>query len=146
MTLSWFECKVTYERPGDKGTNTKVNESYLMKDFTFKSVEKRLTLELQPFVTGEFNINEMKRVKYGEIVDTQDETADKWYKCKIVLVTIDEASAKEKKTPVLLLVKAESVPDAISRLNIHMKSSVMDYELTSVNNSPIVDIFQYEAI
>jgi hypothetical protein len=117
-----------------------------MKDFTFKSVEKRLTLELQPFVTGEFNINEMKRVKYGEIVDTQDETADKWYKCKIVLVTIDEASAKEKKTPVLLLVKAESVPDAISRLNIHMKSSVMDYELTSVNNSPIVDIFQYEAI
>ena len=85
-------------------------------------------------------------VKYGEIVDTQDETADKWYKCKIVLVTIDEASAKEKKTPVLLLVKAESVPDAISRLNIHMKSSVMDYELTSVNNSPIVDIFQYEAI
>ena len=146
MLESWFECKVTYERPGDKGTNTKVNESYLMKDFTFKSVEKRLTLELQPFVTGEFNINEMKRVKYGEIVDTQDATADKWYKCKIVLVTIDEASAKEKKTPVLLLVKAESVPDAISRLNIHMKSSVMDYELTSVNNSPIVDIFQYEAI
>ena len=146
MLESWFECKVTYERPGDKGTNTKVNESYLMKDFTFKSVEKRLTLELQPFVTGEFNINEMKRVKYGEIVDTQDETADKWYKCKIVLVTIDEASAKEKKTPVLLLVKAESVPDAISRLNIHKKSSVMDYELTSVNNSPIVDIFQYEAI
>jgi hypothetical protein len=146
MLESWFECKVTYERPGDKGTNTKVNESYLMKDFTFKSVEKRLTLELQPFVTGEFNINEMKRVKYGEIVDTQDETADKWYKCKIVLVTIDEASAKEKKTPVLLLVKAESVPDAINRLNIHMKSSVMDYELTSVNNSPIVDIFQYEAI
>ena len=49
MLESWFECKVTYERPGDKGTNTKVNESYLMKDFTFKSVEKRLTLELQPF-------------------------------------------------------------------------------------------------
>jgi hypothetical protein len=146
MLESWFECKVTYERPGEKGANTKINESYLMKDFTFSSVEKRLTMELQPFVTGEFNINEMKRVKYGEIVDTQDETADKWYKCKIVLVTIDESSAKEKKTPVLMLVKAESVPDAITRLNIHMTSSVMDYELTSVNNSPIIDIFQYQAL
>ena len=146
MVQSWFEVKVTYERAGEKGLNTKVNEVYLVQGFTFTEIEKRITQELQPQVTGEFNINEMKRVKYGEIVDTQDETADKWYKCKIVLVTIDEASAKEKKTPVLLLVKAESVPDAISRLNIHMKSSVMDYELTSVNNSPIVDIFQYEAI
>jgi hypothetical protein len=146
MLESWFECKVTYERPGEKGANTKVNESYLMKDFTFASVEKRLTIELQPFVTGEFNINEMKRVKYGEIVETQDESADKWYKCKIMLVTIDEASAKEKKTPVLMLVKAESVPDAITRLNIHMSTSVMDYELTSVNNSPIIDIFQYQAL
>ena len=117
-----------------------------MKDFTFASVEKRLTIELQPFVTGEFNINEMKRVKYGEIVETQDESADKWYKCKITLVTIDEVSAKEKKTPVLMLVKAESVPDAITRLNIHMSTSVMDYELTSVNNSPIIDIFQYQAL
>ena len=146
MLESWFECKVAYERPGEKGSNTKVNESYLMKDFTFSSVEKRLTMELQPFVTGEFNINEMKRVKYGEIVDTQDESADKWYRCKIALVTIDESSAKEKKTPVLMLVKAESVPDAITRLNIHMASSVMDYELTSVNNSHIVDIFQYQAL
>ena len=59
---------------------------------------------------------------------------------------IDEVSAKEKKTPVLMLVKAESVPDAITRLNVHMSTSVMDYELTSVNNSPIIDIFQYEAL
>ena len=117
-----------------------------MKDFTISSIEKRLTAELQPNVSGELNINEMKRVKYGEIVDTQDENADKWYKCKIVLVTIDETSATEKKTPVLMLGKAESVPDAISRLNIHMKTSVMDYELTSVNNSPIIDIFQYQEL
>ena len=44
MLESWFECKVTYERPGEKGANTKVNESYLMKDLTFSSVEKRLTI------------------------------------------------------------------------------------------------------
>ena len=61
MTQSWFEVKVSYERAGEKGLNTKVNEVYLVQGFSFTEVEKRITLELQPSVTGEFTINEMKR-------------------------------------------------------------------------------------
>ena len=144
MTQSWFEVKVSYERAGEKGLNTKVNEVYLVQGFTFTEIEKRITQELQPQVTGEFNINEMKRVKYGEIVDTEDENTDKWYKCKIVLVTIDEVSAKEKKTSVVILVKAEDCAGAVSGLNKHMEDSVMAYDLASVNESSIVDIFHYE--
>ena len=45
MTQSWFECKVTYERAGEKGLNTKVNEVYLVQGFSFTEIEKRLTLE-----------------------------------------------------------------------------------------------------
>ena len=45
---SWFECKVTYERAGEKGLNTKVNEVYLVQGFTFTEIEKRLTQELKP--------------------------------------------------------------------------------------------------
>ena len=61
MTLSWIECKVTYERAGEKGLNTKVNEVYLTQGFTFTEVEKRITMELQPQVTGTFDINKMER-------------------------------------------------------------------------------------
>ena len=78
MVQSWFEVKVTYERPGEKGLNTKVNEVYLVQGFTFTEIEKRITKELQPQVTGEFNINKMERTKYNELVDSQSETADKW--------------------------------------------------------------------
>ena len=76
MTQSWFEVKVSYERAGEKGLNTKVNEVYLVQGFTFTEVEKRITLEVQPMVTGEFTINEMKRTKYGELVDRPSESAD----------------------------------------------------------------------
>ncbi|MBR5335704.1 MAG: DUF4494 domain-containing protein [Bacteroidaceae bacterium] len=144
MTLSWIECKVTYERPGEKGLNTKVNEVYLTQGFTFTEVEKRITMELQPQVTGSFDINKMERTKYNELVNCDEENADKWFKCKIVMRTIDEVSAKEKKTSVIILVKAEDVAGAVKRLTKHMEDSVMDYELAAVNESPIVDIFPYE--
>ena len=144
MTLSWFECKVTYERAGEKGLNTKVNEVYLTQGFTFTEVEKRLTMEIQPMVTGTFDIMKMERTKYNELVDSTEENADKWFKCKITMVTIDEVSAKEKKSSVVILVKAEDVTNAVKNLNKHMEDSIMDYNLASVNESPIVDIFHYE--
>ena len=144
MLESWFECKVTYERAGEKGLNTKVNEVYLTQGFTFTEVEKRITMELQPQVTGSFDINKMERTKYNELVNCDEENADKWFKCKIVMRTLDEVSAKEKKTSVIILVKAEDVAGAVKRLTKHMEDSVMDYELAAVNESPIVDIFPYE--
>jgi hypothetical protein len=119
---------------------------YLVQGFSFTEIEKRLTLEIQPSVTGEFTINEMKRTKYGELVDSPSEAADKWFKCKIVLVTIDEVSAKEKKTSVIILVKAEDCAGAVAALNKHMEDSVMTYDLASVSESSIVDIFHYEPI
>jgi hypothetical protein len=87
----------------------------------------------------------MERTKYNELVDSQSETADKWFKCKITMVTIDEVSAKEKKSSVVILVKAEDVTNAVKNLNKHMEDSIMDYNLASVNESAIVDIFHYEA-
>ena len=144
MVQSWFECKVTYERAGEKGLNTKVNEVYLVQGFTFTEIEKRLTKELQPQVTGEFNINKIERTKYNELVDSNSETADKWFKCKISIITVDEVSAKEKKTSVVILVKADDVSGAVKNLTKHMEDSVMDYDLVSVNESAIVDIFHYE--
>ena len=145
MVQSWFEVKVTYERAGEKGLNTKVKEVYLVQGFTFTEIEKRITQELQPQVTGEFNITKMERTKYNELVDSLSETADKWFKCKISMVTIDEVSAKEKKSSVVILVKGEDVTTAVKNLNKHMEDSIMDYNLVSVNESAIVDIFHYEA-
>ena len=144
MTPKHFEIKTTYERAGEKGLNTKVNEVFLMTDYTFKAVEARITEELAPQVTGEFNISKIEVKNYSEIINTEDESADRWFKCKISMVTIDEVSAKEKKTSLLYLVKAESVDDAIKRTHKFMESSVYDYEIAVVTESPIADIFGYE--
>ena len=144
MTPKHFEIKTTYERAGEKGLNTKVNEVFLMTDYTFKAAEERITEELAPQVTGEFNISKIEVKNYSEIIDTEDESADRWFKCKIAMVVIDEVSAKEKKTSLLYLGKAESVEDAIKRTLYFMEGSVCYYEIALVTESPIVDIFGYE--
>ena len=144
MTPKHFEIKTTYERAGEKGLYTKVNEVFLMTDYTFKAAEERITEELAPQVTGEFNISKIEVKNYSEIIDTEDESADRWFKCKIAMVVIDEVSAKEKKTSLLYLVKAESVDDAIKRTHKFMEGSVCYYEIALVTESPIVDIFGYE--
>lgn len=144
MTPKHFEIKTTYERAGERGLNTKVNEVFLMTDYTFKAVEERITEELAPQVTGEFNINKIEVKNYSEIINTEEESADRWFKCKIAMVVIGEVSAKEKKTSLLYLVKAESVDNAIKRIHKFMESSVCDYEIALVSESPIVDIFGYE--
>ena len=144
MTPKHFEIKTTYERAGEKGLNTKVNEVFLMTDYTFKAVEERITRELAPQVTGEFNISKIEVKSYSEIIDTEDESADRWFKCKIAMSFIDEVSAKEKTTNELFLVKAESVDDAIKRTHKFMETCVSDYEIALVTESPIVDIFGYE--
>ena len=126
MTPKHFEIKTTYERAGEKGLNTKVNEVFLMTDYTFKAVEERITEELAPQVTGEFNICKIEVKNYSEIIDTEDESADRWFKCKIAMVVIDEVSAKEKKTSLMYLIKAESVDDATKRTHKFMESSGWD--------------------
>lgn len=144
MTPKHFEIKTTYERAGENGLNTKVNEVFLMADYTFKAAEERITEELAPFVTGEFNISKIEVKNYSEIINTEDESADRWFKCKIAMSFIDEVSAKEKKTNVLFLVKAESVDDAIKRTHKFLETCVSDYEIALVTESSIVDIFGYE--
>ena len=141
MTPKHFEIKTTYERAGEKGLNTKVNETFLMADYTFKAVEERITEELAPQVTGEFNISKIEVKNYSEIINTEDESADRWFKCKIAMILLDEVTAKEKKTSLLYLVKAESVDDAIKRTHKYLESSVCGYEIALVTESPILDIF-----
>lgn len=142
MTPKHFEIKTTYERAGEKGLNTKVNETFLMTDYTF--IEERIAEELAPQVTGEFNISKIEVKNYSEIINTEDESADRWFKCKIAMTFLDEVSGKEKKSNLLYLVKAESVDDAIKRTHKFLESCACDYEIALVTESPIVDIFGYE--
>ncbi|MGN1260749.1 MAG: DUF4494 domain-containing protein, partial [Alloprevotella sp.] len=98
MMNEWFECKVKYEKTMDDGKVKKVNEPYLVDAISFTEAEKRIIEEIKPFMTGEFQVSDIKRARYAELFETAEESADRWFKAKLTFITLDEKSGAEKKT------------------------------------------------
>lgn len=141
---AWFECKVTYEKVADNGMPKKVVESYLVDADSFTLAEAKMIEEITPFVSmGEFNISNIRKVNYAELFLNEDDKCDRYYRCKVLYVTIDEKNGAEKKTPAFMLVKSDSLPNAVAELEKQMGKGLADYEIASVAETALMDVFQY---
>lgn len=138
-----YECGVRYERMMENGMNKKVTELYLVDACSFAEAEGRITKEMEPYLSGDFDVVTIKRTNYSEIVDGLS-TADKWFKAKLVFITIDEKSGKEKKTATHFIVRASDINNAHICVVEHMKGSVMDFEIATLDETKIMDIFRYK--
>ena len=145
MTHEWFECKIKYEKQQDNGALKKVSEPYLVDALNFTEAERRITEEIAPFMTGEFQVSDIKRARFAELFEASEESADKWYKAKLGFVTLDERSGQEKKTYTNVLVQGSDLRRAIEVIDVCMKGSMADYIIVSVAETPIMDIYPYEA-
>lgn len=94
-------------------------------------------------MASEFSVSAVKRTKIAEIFfDDVDDTADKWYLVKVGFITIDEKSAVEKKSYSLILVQAGSFKDAFDKFTDGMKGTMADYEIASITETPILDVYK----
>ena len=142
---TWFECKIRYEKTMENGMNKKVTEPYLFDALSFTESEGKCIEEMTPFISGEFTIADIKRVKYSEVFFSGEESANKWFKCKLVFITLDEKSGAEKKTSTQVLVQAADLRDAVKKLDEGMKGTMADYQIASVTETAIMDVYPYEA-
>lgn len=85
----------------------------------------------------------IKRTNISEIVEELS-TADKWFKAKLMYITIDEKTGKEKKQAVHFIVRASDINNAHICVVEHMKGSVMDYEIATLDETKIMDLFRYK--
>ncbi len=138
-----YECGVRYEKTADNGMTKKVTELYLVDACSFAEAEGRITQEMQPYISGDFDVVTIKRTNYSEIVEGLSK-ADKWFKAKLVFITLDEKSGKEKKQAVYFIVRASSIDNAHICVVEHMKGSVMDYEIATLDETKIMDLFRYK--
>ncbi len=145
MMNNWFECKVKYEKTMENGLTKKVSEPYLVDAISFTEAEKRIIEEIRPFMTGEFVISDIKRANYSEVFFCYAESADRWFKCKLSFITLDEKSGAEKKSNSYALVQAGDLREAIKYLDEQMKGTIMDYQIASVTETMIMDVYPYDA-
>lgn len=144
MMREWFECKVKFEKDMNDGLTKTVTEVYLVDALSFTEAEKRFVEEMSAFIRGEFNITDIKRAKINELFEGEDLQADKWFKCRVAFITMDEKTEKEKRTMQTMMVKAIDLPDAVKLLQKYMTGTLGDYLITSITETKIMDVFPYQ--
>ncbi len=135
----WFETKVRYDKLQENGSVKKVNEPYLVDALSFTEAEARIIEEMTPFISGDFSISAVKKTKISEIFF--DEKGDRYYMVKVSFITLDEKSGKEKKTATFILVQASDFQGAIDRFNEGMKGTMADFEISSVTETMLMDVY-----
>ncbi|MDD3196593.1 MAG: DUF4494 domain-containing protein [Paludibacter sp.] len=140
---NWFECKVKLEKTVDDGKIIKVGESYLVDALSFTEAEERMVQEMKPFISGDFQIATVKRVKISELFF--NDNGDKWYRCKVNFVTFDEEKGIEKRTPVVMMVQASDFRGALDGLTEGMKGTMADWEVAVITETTIMDVFRFDS-
>lgn len=140
---AWFECKIRYDKMMENGMQKKVTEPYLVDALSFTEAEARIIEEVTPFITGEFTVSDIKRANYSELFPSDEESADRWFKCKLTFITLDK-SGKEKTTSTQILVQAADLRDAVKKLDEGMKGTIAEYRIESIAETAIIDVYPYE--
>ena len=142
-TAVWFETKIEFEKTMDDGNPKKVKEQYTVDALSFTEAENRITEEMSSFISGEFNVTDIKKATYKEIFFSDVPSADRWYKAKVQFITIDEKSEKEKRSNVYYLVQAGTLMEAVKNIDAVMGGTMIDYAIASVTETQIMDVFEY---
>ena len=135
----WFECKVRFDKMMENGSVKRVTEAYLVDALSFTEAEARITQEQTPYISGDMTIPAIKKTNIAEIFP--DNTADKWWLVKFNTITIDEKTAKERRSPVYVMVQADSQQGATDTFNKGMKDTMADYEIEKVAETKIMDVY-----
>lgn len=142
---TWFLCKIRYEKVVENGMQKKVTEPYLVDALSFTEAEARIIEETTPFISGEFTVSDISRAHYSEIFPSEEESADKWFAGRLAFITLDEKTAKEKKTYSNVLIQAADIRDAMKKLDEGMKGTMAEYSSILLKETAIIDVYPYEA-
>ncbi|MBO7118804.1 MAG: DUF4494 domain-containing protein [Bacteroidaceae bacterium] len=145
MQSEWFECKVRYDKTLESGLIKKTTETYLVDALSFTEAEKRFIEEIEPFMSGEFIVTDIKRARITDLFDSEDLNDDHWFKARIAYITMDEKTAVEKRTVQTAIVQANDFHRALKRLDECMKGTLGEWVIVSITETPIIDVFKFKA-
>lgn len=122
----------------ENGKDKKFTEKYLTEGL---SIVEALTL-FETLISGDYPEHETKSIKrtaYTEVI-TND-----CIDCRYFHVTyntiIPDDNGKDKKTPIAILVQADSFDDAKIAYHEHIRGFVVDVELVKITETKILDYF-----
>lgn len=142
MSAIWYECKIKYRKTDEAtGTQKVTTEPYLVDAVSYTEAESRITEEMSAYISEEFKITNIKVANFAEIHPF--ENTDRWFKTRVSLMAYDEETGKERKSNMYLLIQANDVREAFDNTVHVMKTTMSEYTIPAISESPIMDVFPY---
>jgi len=136
---TFYQVTAKFIRLSESGKEQKVTENYLLPAINFTEAETRIHKELSKSVSGEFLVTKISKSNLSEVIPSE---GDKYYKGKIKFVALDENTGKSKYITQPVLVMADSVKDAESKIAIAYENTTLGIEIIGVMESNIVQVFE----
>ncbi len=135
--MLFYEIKVHYQRQTGEDNPGAVKETYLVEGLTCADVENRLMEEIKSLIFGDCEVVSCKKAQFYDMISSPE--ADKWYKARVELITVED-NGKETRKAVPILVQATTMDFALK--NLQQKMASLDCEVISIQKSPILEVLR----
>lgn len=139
---NWIETKLKFDKTMENGEVKKVIEQYLVNALSCTEAEARIIKEATQFISGDFAVEAVKKSNISEIF--YDDCGYRWYKVKTAFITLDEKSGLEKKSNQYMMVQAADFHNALENFIEGMKGTMTDFEIVSISETKIMDVYDIE--
>lgn len=134
--MSYFIATCKYEKMQENGAVKRVSEKYLCDALSIVEADAVVTENLKPYISGDFFTSKVENSPIAEVMG--DKECGRFWLCKVAFITIDERTAKEKKTISQWLIGGTDFNDAYETLLREISKSMADIEIAGLVESPIV--------
>lgn len=138
-----YQVKVKYGKTHENGCVKPTTDVYVVDALSFTEAEARTTEYVQPYISGEFTVTDIKRVKYAEVWG--NDKGNYWFEAQLEFITFDERSGAEKRTKNRMLVQADNITEAMQAVADNMKGTMADYEAVCIKQTQIIEYIKCES-
>ena len=134
--MIFYEIKVKYQRQTGEDNPGAIKEAYLIEGFNCTDVEARVMEIIKPYAfEGDIEVMGCTKKQFFDIIFNPE--GDRWYKCRVEVITIDDNGKETRKTK-SVLVEASNIADAQKVLNKAMNN--YDCEVIGIAKSPYIEV------
>lgn len=138
--MSYFIATCKFEKMQENGAVKRVSEKYLCDALSIVEADAVVTENLKPYISGDFFTSKVENSPIAEVMG--DKECGRFWLVKVAFITIDEKTAKEKRTISQILVGAPDFTNAVENFNEGMRGAIADFEVVSVAETPIKEFYQ----
>ena len=140
---NWFKVSISFNHIDEKGNEKKTVEQHLFDAISYAEAEERMYKKAEIMIHGEFKLESVTKQKISDVFFFVQ--GEKWYKCKVSYIDIEDKTGKEKKVTSFMMIEADTVKQAYERMETSLNNMAVPFEITAISESPILEIFPYDA-